>query len=123
MALHARKPVHFALVAMLLTAGCLGGSSITTNEAKERALAAEEAHVIDQFENASCVEDWGLESYTGVEREAAVINQTSAGVYVDVSQPFWYSTAETEADVGSEAKYLVSENETRRLDGTEVSPC
>jgi len=123
MALRTRLVVPYALVVILVTAGCLGGAAVSTDDARERALAAEEAYVTEQFGNASCVEDWGLESYTGVERAATVINRTSEGVYVEVSQPYWYSTAEVEADVGSEARYLVTENDTRRLSGTDVSPC
>ncbi|WP_049986231.1 hypothetical protein [Halobellus rufus] len=118
-----RTALHLSLAALLLTAGCLGGDTVSTGDAKERALEAEAEYVTQQFENASCVDEWGLESYTGVEREATVANRTSEGVYVDVSQPFWYSTAEVDADVGSEARYLVTENDTRRLDGTDVSPC
>ena len=40
-----------------------------------------------------------------------------------VRHPFWYATAELEADVGTEATYLVTADDARRVGGTEVSPC
>lgn len=114
--------LHACLVVILI-AGCLGGSAVPTEEAKERALAAEEAHITSQLENASCVKSWGLTSYAGVEKEAAVTNQTAEGVYIQITHPYWYSTEQDEADVGSNALYLVTPEEVQRLDGTHVSPC
>lgn len=114
--------LHACLV-VILTAGCLGGSAVPAEEAKERALAAEEAYITSQLENASCVESWGLTSYSGVEKEAAVTNQTAEGVYIQVTHPYWYGTEQVEADVGSDALYLVTPEEVQRLDGTHVSPC
>ena len=111
------------LLVSLSVAGCLGGPGVSNGDAKERALSAEEDHIARQFENASCVEGWGLTSYAGVEEEATVTNRTADGVYVAVTHPYWYSTEDVEADVGSEARYLVTADATERIDGTEVSPC
>lgn len=111
------------LLVGLSVAGCLGGPAVTADDAKERALAAEGDDVTARLENASCVDGWGLTSYAGVERTATVTNRTADGVYVAVTQPYWYSTAREEADVGSEATYLVTADTVRRVDGTDVAPC
>lgn len=111
------------LLVSLPVAGCLGGSGVSNGDARERALSAEEDHIARQFENASCVEEWGLTSFVGVEAEASVTNRTADGVYVAVTHPYWYATEQEEADVGSNARYLVTDDATERLDGTEVSPC
>ena len=89
------------------TAGCLGGSEISGSDARERALAAEEQHIPDQLENASCVTGWSPTSFVGLEEQATVENRTNDGVYVVVKHPYSYSTDEVNADVGSEARYLV----------------
>ncbi|WP_144903209.1 hypothetical protein [Halobellus captivus] len=109
------------------TAGCLGSPTDTTpvsnSDAEDRALAAEADHIRSRLENASCVDEWGLTSYTGVETEASVTDRTAEGIHVEVAHPYWYSTEEIEADVGSNARYVISERETRRADGDDVSPC
>jgi hypothetical protein len=104
-------------------AGCLGGSGVPTDDAKERALSAEEDYITRQFENASCVEGWSLTSFVGVEEAATVTNRTADGVYVAVTHPYSYSTEQVEADVGSDARYFVTADTIERVDGTEVSPC
>jgi len=111
------------LLVAFTTAGCLEGSGVSNDEAKERALAAEAEHITAQLGNASCVESWGLASYAGVEKEAAIMNQTADGVYVEVTHPFWYSTEQEEADVGSDAQYYVTADTVQRVSGTNVSPC
>lgn len=111
------------LLMLLPVAGCMGDSGVSKGAAKERALSAEEEHIAGQMENAPCVEGWGLTSYAGVEEEARVTNRTADGVYVAVTHPYAYSTAEVEADVGSDARYLVTEDAVERVGGTEVSPC
>lgn len=95
----------------------------THERAKDRALTAEEEYITEQLENASCVNQWGLTDYVGWEKEASVINQSAEGVYVNVSHPYWYSTSEEEADVGTKATYLVTGDEVQRHSGMEVSPC
>ena len=116
-----------ALAVLLVLTGCAGlgsvGPDITDGEARERALAAEERHISDRLGNASCVESWSLDSYVGIEQEATVTNRTASGVHVTVTHPFTYATARTEADVASEARYLVTAEEVDRLDGTDVAPC
>lgn len=111
------------LVVSATIAGCLGGIGVGDGEARERALAVEGDHIAEQFENATCVEGWGLTSYAGVEKEATVTNRTADGVYVEVTHPYWYSTDRDEADVGSNAHYLVTADAVRRVGGTDVSPC
>lgn len=117
------------LLALLAVTGCLGGfgvpggPAVSDETARERALTAEERYLRTRLGNAACVDGWGTNSYTGVEAEATVRNRTSEGVSVDVVHPFWYGTETVEADGRSEATYLVTENATRRLDGTTVSPC
>lgn len=95
----------------------------TRERAKDQALRAEEEYITEQFENASFVEDWGLTDYVGWRKGATIINQSSTGVYVNVSHPFWYSTSEEEADVGTKATYRVTGDEVQRLSGTNVSLC
>lgn len=111
------------LLLSLSIAGCTGGPGVSNGDAKERALSAEEDYIAEELESAACVESWGLTSYAGVEAEARVTNRTDDGVYVSVRHPYWYSTEEVEADVGSEARYLVTGEATERVGGTEVSPC
>lgn len=111
------------LLACLPIAGCLGGPGVSSRDAKERALSAEEDHIARQFENATCVEDWGLTSYVGIEEEATVTNRTGGEAYVAVTHPYWYSTEEVEADVASDARYLVTADGVERVGGTDVSPC
>ena len=118
--------VTVALVVALSLAGCLGidgGPAVTDEAARERALAAEEQYLRDRLENASCAEGWGTNSYTGIQQEATVVNHTTDGVFVDVVHPFWYGTATVDADGRSEATYLVTDDEARRVRGTDVSPC
>ena len=116
-----------ALAVLLALAGCAGlgtgGPDITDEEARERALAAEERHISDRLGNASCVESWSPESYVGIEQEATVTNRTERGVFVTVRHPLTYSTEQTEADVASEARYLVTADDVERLGGTDVAPC
>lgn len=118
-----RVVVVVACITVLTATGCLGGPGIASDDARERALTAEEWHLHDRLSNASCVDGWGADSYAGVQVEATVINRTEAGVYVDVVHPFWYGTSEVDADAVSEATYLVTTNTTRRVSGTDVSPC
>lgn len=105
------------------TAACLGGPGVSNDDARERALTAEEQHIAETFESASCVEAWSLTSFVGLEAEATVVNRTSDGVYVDVRHPYSYSTAAVDADVESKAQYLVTDDDVERVDGTDVAPC
>lgn len=91
--------------------------------AKERALTAEERYLRTRLEDATCVETWSLTSFVGLEQSATVTSRTSESVTVEVSHPYSFSSAERDADVGTEARYLVTPTETKRVDGTEVSPC
>ncbi|WP_224450598.1 hypothetical protein [Haloprofundus salilacus] len=106
--------------------GCLGvfqDGGVSDKDVKERALSAEERYVTTQLKNASCVNDWGLNSYIGFEKEAQVTNRSTDGVDVEVSQPYWYSTDEDDADTGSKATYFVTVEDIQRTSGDKVSPC
>lgn len=113
------------MMSIVLLSGCRsdGTAKISNSSAKDRALAAEEQYITEQLGNASCVDSWGLVSFTGLQKEATVTNRTSDGVYVVVRHPYVYSTEEVDADVESEAHYLVTSDDIDRISGTEVSPC
>jgi hypothetical protein len=96
---------------------------MSTANAKERALTAEERYLRSRLRNANCVDGWSLTSFVGLEQSATVTNRTAEGVTVEVSHPYSYRSSDVDADVESEARYLVTENETRRVDGPDVAPC
>lgn len=98
-------------------------SDVSNEAAKERALTAEEDYVTKQLQNTSCIKDWGLNSYTGFEREATITDRNTDGVEVAVSQPYWYSTDQEDADTGSKAHYLLTSSDTHRISGDNISPC
>lgn len=114
-------------------AGCTSGytanggqpadPSVSNVTATERALAAERSYLRERLQNASCLADWGT-TPTTVSKRATVTDRTSSGVYVEVTHPYWYSTDRTDADGGTNAMYLVTEESTRRERGETVSiPC
>ena len=114
------------LILFVSASGCtaLSGDGDVSNEtATDRALAAEEKYIETRLEGATCVDGWGFEDYVGWGEAATALNRSDGGVYVAVRHPFWYSTAELDADVGTEATYLVTADGARRVGGTEVSPC
>lgn len=118
-----RNWLLWCLAVCLAISGCLVGLAVMDEEAKERALDAERAHITEQLENASCVESWGLENYGGIEESATVTDRSDDGVSVRVTHPYWYGTSTVESDGGSNASYLVTADTVRRVDGTVVSPC
>jgi hypothetical protein len=98
-------------------------SELSDSEARERALAAEEQFLTERLRNAPCLTDWGT-SPTTASKRARVTERTAEGVSVDVTHPYWYSTERTEADVASNAVYLVTADSVRRVRGERVSvPC
>jgi len=97
-------------------------SSVSDDEAKERALAAEEAHLSERLEAADCLENWGTTATTASE-EATVAERTGDGVRVLLQHPYWYSTDDTEADASSSAQYLVDAETAERVGGDDVDPC
>lgn len=114
-------------------AGCTSGytadsgqpadSSVSNATATERALDAEQSYLTERLQDASCLADWGTTPTTVSER-ATVTNRTSSGVYVEVTHPYWYSTEGMDADGGTNAVYLVTEERTERERGETVSiPC
>lgn len=115
------------LVLLIAFTGCAGiggiGPDVTDEEAKERALAAEEQHITDQLENTSCVESWSPTSFVGLEEEATVTNRTDEWMHVVVKHPYSVTTEEIEADTESESRYLVTSENVDRISGTKVSPC
>ena len=122
---HSRRTV-LALSGAVLglgAAGCLGNSSTVSDaEAKKRALAAEKEYLADRLRNASCLQNWGTTPTTSNER-ATVTGRTADGVRVEVHHPYSYSTDATEADFASSARYVVTADAVRRVDGDSVSPC
>lgn len=100
----------------------VGSSAVSDSDAKERALSAEETYLSTQLSNPSCIEDWGT-TPTTMDKEATVVNRTAEGVVVDVLHPYSYSTNSSEADLGSNARYLVTENNATRVSGDNIAPC
>jgi hypothetical protein len=125
MSLHTRRAFvrRCGVGVVLAVSGCVGSREMSNANAKERALTAEERYLRSRLENASCVETWSLTSFVSLEQSATVTNRTSEGVTVEVSHPYSFSSTDLEADVETDARYLVTPNETRRVDGTEVTPC
>lgn len=120
-----RSVLRASVVALSLgIAGCTSDSTanpVVSNEtAKERALAAEESYLTERLQNVSCLADWGTTSTT-VSKRATVTNRTSAGVYVEVTHPYWYSTEQTDADGGTNARYVVTAESVERERGDSVS--
>ena len=135
------RPRHALFVAVVLTSIALAGcaslpsnqppsttttvapSDLSDSTAKERALTAEGAYLSAHLRNASCLESWGTEP-TAVSKQATVINRTTSGVVVDVTHPYHYATTDgTHADVGLDARYLVTTNGTTRVSGDDIHPC
>lgn len=124
----------------LLLAGCtgsLGGSSPTAerqtpataspsqlpaSEATDRALEAETNYVSARLGNASCLRSWGIGEYT-TNAEATVLNRTERGVIVDVQRPYSWERNASIVDGVSNARYLVTENDTLRQSGPSIDPC
>ena len=106
--------------------GCLGDAPVRSTpadeEAERRAIDAEESYLVERFENASCLTGWGL-SETTAQTTATVSERTAEGVVVDVTHAYWLSTEELSADGASEARYLVTAEDARRIDGDSISPC
>lgn len=100
----------------------IGQDLVSDEDAKDRALRAEEHYLSTRLRNATCLKDWGTTPST-TQEEATVLNRTSDGVIVEVTHPYWYTTGSTHADGGSHARYRVTPGETERLDGTEIDPC
>lgn len=104
------------------TQSTIASSDLSDSTAKDRALTAEETYLSAHLSNESCLNDWGT-TPTTMDKEATIVNRTADGVVVDVTHPYWYSTGSSEADLGSNARYLVTENETTRLSGDDIDPC
>ena len=115
--------------------GCLGnesgGSGTTQNtvvnisdtEAKQRALEAEKWYIFDRLQNASCVTS-GAASGTTVESRAVVSERKADGVEVEVTHGYHFSTTGgLEADGATNARYVVTGNGTRRMQGDHINPC
>lgn len=107
-------------------------ADVPDEEAKERALTAEEEYLTEQFQNASCLTNWGTYPTTANKR-ATIVERSADGVYVEVVHPFSYTTEQTEAeggsrereeaDGGSNALYLVTASSIERVRGDSVTPC
>lgn len=90
------------------------------------AATAEEAYVSDRLADASCLDTWGTDEGTET-RRAAVTGLTPGGVRVSVRMPYAYSVETEEgpvhADTAANAVYVVSLSDTRRVEGTQITPC
>lgn len=134
----------------LLLAGCadsLGGdtpaadrqtpatatpSQLPASEVTDRALEAETSYVSARLENASCLRSWGIGEYT-TNAEATVLDRTERGVIVEAQRPYSWeknaspvdgaSNARSVADLVSNARYLVTANDTVRQSGPSIDPC
>jgi hypothetical protein len=95
---------------------------VSDTDAKERALAAEEAYLTEQLRSASCLSNWGTYPTTASKR-ATVADRTADGVRVEVVHPYSYSTDRSEADGASRAVYVVTADDAERVSGDTVSPC
>ncbi|WP_411966930.1 hypothetical protein [Haloferax sp. YSSS75] len=147
------RNVGSVLVSVVGLAGCLGDESTGSDESTEtthsetmdlqtttefqtgtpqtedagptveaRALAAEERYLESRLQNASCLLSWGTTATTASE-EATIVSRSDDGIVVDVTHPYWYSKEGEEADIVSEAFYLVNETGVERTSGDDVSPC
>ena len=100
----------------------VSSSEVSDEEAKDRALAAEEEYLKGELENASCLNGWGTTPSTASE-SAEVVDRSADGVTVSITHPYWYGTDNVEADGASNAFYVVTEDESRRASGTDIDPC
>ena len=124
-----------SVCSVLSLAGCLstrnGKSSdsttttapaISEGEAKNRALEAEKQYLDETLNSQPCGD--GSSETPIVENTATIENETSDGFSVNVE--YGYSFNEDDGahyDGRSEATYLVTENQTKRVSGTDISPC
>lgn len=117
-----RKAFAVFLIALLVTGGAVSSMFIV----EDRARSAEEKHVSEQLEAATCLTDWGVNE-GAVQKEVSITGVTSNGVLVKVVVPYAH-TVETDegplfADTSSEAVYEVSLTKTTRVRGDTISPC
>lgn len=124
-----RRILHVSGVALSIgIAGCSSAEPTGRTEhdvsnwtARERALDAEGSYVTDILQNQSCLEDWGTTATTA-SKQATVTKRTSDGVYVEVTYPYWYTTEHVEGDSSTEARYVVTDENTERRSGDPVTP-
>jgi hypothetical protein len=91
--------------------------------AESRALDAETEYIRKQLENASCLDEWGIGTYTA-EAYGRVQTVTDRGYVVDVQRPFSWEHEGSIVDGVAQARYVVNENETVQLEAGSIdSPC
>lgn len=116
-----RRHVIALLFALLIVAAW--GAFVTNGDAKRRALSHEEAFLEAELENSSCLGSYGTDETTD-EKRASVVGYQLDGRTVRVLHPYWYGTADEEADSTSEAVYSVSGETVRRVRGEPLNlPC
>ena len=138
----ARTALLAVTAVCLIFSGCAGSPGGTTtdadqpqrttvapaqlpdSEATDRALAAEAEYVSERLRNASCIDYWEIGQFT-MEATASVENRTHRGRVVAVQRPYSWGKKEPDlvADTASNARYLVTENETVRRSGKSIDPC
>jgi hypothetical protein len=117
-------PLLACLLVFALVAGCLGSAGLSDRESKERALSAEHEFVTGRLTEAPCVERGRASDYENdVDEWATVLNRSEGAVRLQVSLPYSYNTEGEHADRVNRAVYVVTENDTRRLDGDSVVEC
>lgn len=100
-------------------------SKISDREAESRALRAEKTYLVTHLQNASCLDSWGTGPYLAAPN-ATVEDRNATGVFVDVIHPWSYTVDDVAADGWTEATYFVTETNTTRLTGhniTDTTPC
>lgn len=88
---------------------------------KRVALAYEAAYLHNALRNASGLTSFGVGGEYTTTNEARIVNRSGAGVYVRVRMTYTFSTENSVADLVSEALYLVTIEDIRRVRGSEIS--
>jgi len=94
---------------------------LSDEDAKRRALDAEEEFLSEYLRGKSCLGGWGFSA--PVVSERAVVRERATGeVVVAVRHPFWYSTGGGHGDTDSTARYTVTTEtaDRERRSGPEV---
>ena len=100
-------------------------SKISDREAGSRALRAEKTYLVTHLQNTSCLDSWGTGAYLAAPN-ATVEDRNATGVFVDVIHPYSFTVDDGAADGWTEATYFVTETNTTRLTGhniTDTTPC
>ena len=93
---------------------------LSNNTAEEAALAAETEFVESRLSEAGCLDTWDISAGS----DAMTVERNVSEVIVSVERPYSYTDADgIEVSQTSDAKYIVTENGTQRINGTMEVPC